>query len=148
MGQKKLNERIGQAWERAWNHGDVDALDDVLAPDYLRSSLVDLRTLDRDGMKSLILTVREAFPDLKTTISKSITAEESIAILWSSVGTHLGKYCDVPPTGKSIVTAGASFFRARRGLIIEEIETWDSRVILSTLGIHSLRSANGAQEGI
>ena len=144
MRQQTMSERVSWAWDRAWNHGDVDALDDVLAPTYQRTSLLDERTLDRAGMKSVIVTVRESFPDMKTTIERCVEAEDSMAVLWSSVGTHLGKFGDVPPTGKSVVTSGSSFFRARDGLIVEEIETWDSRDILAALGIHSLRSTRDA----
>ena len=144
MAHQNMSERLWQAWDRAWNHGDLDALDDVFAPAYQRTSLFDKQRLDRGGMKSVISTVRDAFPDMKTTIERCVEAEDAMAVLWSSVGTHLGKFGDVPPTGKSIVTSGSSFFRMRSGMIVEEIETWDSRDILATLGIHSLRSTRDA----
>lgn len=144
MQKGTMSERLWLAWDRAWNNGDVDALDEVFAPDYVRTSLFDKQTLDRTGMKSAIATVRESFPDMTTTIERIVETEDELAVLWSSVGTHLGRFRDVPPTGKPIETSGSSFFRMRDGLIVEEIETWDSRDILSTLGIHSLRSTRDA----
>lgn len=144
MQKRSMSERLWLAWDRAWNNGDVDALDEVFAPDYVRTSLFDKRTLDRTGMKSAIAMVRESFPDMTTTIERSVETDNALAVLWSSVGTHLGRFRDVPPTGKPIETSGSSFFRMRDGMIVEEIETWDSRDILSTLGIHSLRSTREA----
>jgi steroid delta-isomerase-like uncharacterized protein len=136
-----MSDRIATAWDEAWNRGDVDALDEVLAVDYRRTGLHDPRPLDRDGMKATIRDVRASFPDLVTRIDRTVETADAIAILWRSSGTHRGEFAGVPATGKQIATAGASFCRIRDSCIVEEVETWDPRDILSTLGIFSLRSA-------
>ncbi len=135
-------ERALSAWSEAWNDGRVDALDDVFAPDYRRTGLLDSRSLDREEMKALILDVRSSFPDLRSRIGQCLQDGDRFAILWNSGGTHLGEYGGAPPTGKTIETSGASFYRVQDGLVVEEIETWDPRDVLATLGIRSLHSVH------
>jgi len=146
MQQNYIGERIQQAWDKAWNNGDVEALDDVLASDYQRTGLLDNKIYDKAGMKNVILNVRESFPDMHTSISQCVEDNDSIAILWTSTATHLGAYRGVPPTKKSIVTSGASFFSKQDDMIIRETETWDARDILSTLGIFSLGSSQESDD--
>ncbi|NHC24326.1 ester cyclase [Nocardioides sp. IC4_145] len=146
MAAETMSARIADAWEQAWNHGEVDALDEVLAVDYRRTSLIDPRVLDREDMKRTIRQMRASFPDLITRVDQCIEGPDTLAILWRSSGTHLGEFADVPPTGKRIEVAGASFCRIKNSLITDEVETWDPRDILATLGIHSLRSARENQE--
>lgn len=146
MRTETMAVRIAVAWEQAWNCGEVDALDEVLAVDYRRTSLIDPRVLDRDGMKRTIRLMRDSFPDLVTRIDRCVEGPDALAVLWRSSGTHLGEFADVPPTGKRIEVAGASFCRIKNMRVTDEVETWDPRDILATLGIHSLRSARDFQE--
>jgi len=139
-------EKIRVAWELAWNQGDIGALDQILAQDYVRTSLADPKVLNRDGMKQLVADVRRGFPDLRTAIEQCIEADGSLAVLWRSQGTHLGEYYGVPPTGKTVQAAGASFFRTCDGVVVEEVETWDRRDMLAVLGIHSLRSHRAEED--
>jgi len=132
--------RLWNAWDKAWNQGEVDALDDVLADDYVRIGMLDGRTHDRTGMKQVIHDLRHSFPDLHTTLDRTVESAEHIAILWRSTGTHRGQYNDVPPTGKRVEASGASFCTLRDGLVVEEVETWNPSDILSTLGIRALRA--------
>lgn len=141
MVTRNMSDRIADAWERAWNCGEVDALDEVLAVDYRRTSLLDPRPLDLKGMKATIRQVRASFPDLVTRIDQCVAGPDALALLWRSSGTHWGEFAGVPPTGKRIETAGASFCRIKGLYIIDEVETWDPRDILAALGIFSLRSA-------
>jgi steroid delta-isomerase-like uncharacterized protein len=140
-----MSDRVAVAWDRAWNHGEVGALDEVLAVDYRRTGLYDPRPLDRDGMKASIKQVRASFPDLVTRIDCTVQTPDAIAILWRSSGTHRGEFAGVPATGKQIETAGASFCRIRDSSIVEEVETWDPRDILSKLGIFYLRSSQDVE---
>lgn len=135
---RPVTPRLRDAWDRAWNNGDVGALDDLLSVDYRRTGLTDGRTFDREGMKTVILEARAAFPDLRTTIARTVEDESSVAVLWRCTGTHRGSFAGVPPTERRIDVSGASFCRTHDGLIVEEVETQGAREMLSALGVHWL----------
>lgn len=127
--------RLRTAWERAWDHGDVDALDDVLDESYRRRDSRDADGQDRAGFKAGILAVRQAFPDLTTTIDELVLEGDRAAILWRSSGTHQGSLLGVPATRRRVEVSGATFARFEGDRIVEEVVTWDPRALLSALGI-------------
>ncbi|WP_353987735.1 flavin reductase [Ruicaihuangia caeni] len=136
-----IKESVTVAWAAAWDRGEVDALDAVLHPDYRRESanrgtITDLATLKRD-----ILEVREAFPDLVTTLDKVIVDGDDLAIFWSTTGTFSRPLGGVPATGRRVRTTGSNHATVRDGVIVRERVTWDQSELLLDLGVPSLRSA-------
>lgn len=126
---------IVTAWGAAWDDGDVDALDELIAPSYRRVTSGNTEGQDREALKAMILTTRSAFPDLVTTVDDVVVEGDLAAIRWHSTGTHTHGFLGVPPTRKTVVVSGATFARFEDGLIVEEHVTWDPRALLAALGI-------------
>lgn len=138
-----INEAVTSAWEAAWDRGDVDALDAVLHPDYVRESTGSHHITDAQQFKQDILDVRSAFPDLVTSIDSLIVSEDAAtaAIFWHSSGTFSGELQGVPATGRRVQTRGSNLVTLRDGLIVHEQVTWDQTELFADLGLPSLRSA-------
>ncbi|MER7971548.1 ester cyclase [Streptomyces sp. NPDC096080] len=130
-------ERIETAWVRAWGKGDVDALDGLLSPAYLRHG-TDPHPQGPDVLKAAIVSTRAAFPDLTTVIDDIVIEGDRAAIRWHSSGTHENAFLGVPPTKRRVDIGGATFARFDGDLIAEEHVTWDPRALLVALGIISL----------
>lgn len=126
--------RIEQVWAAAWGRGDVDALDTLLDPAYLRHG-GDSRPQDLNALKAAIVSTRAAFPDLVTTIDEIVVEGDRAAIRWHSSGTHEHSFLGVPPTERQVEVAGATFARFEEHRIVEEHVTWDPRALLSALGV-------------
>lgn len=125
---------IEKAWAAAWGHGDVDALDTLLSPDYLRHGQ-DPHPQDLTAFKAAIVLTRAAFPDLVTTIDDLVVEGDRAAIRWHSSGTHANSFLGVPPTDRRVEVSGATFARFEGDRIVEEHVTWDPRALLSALGV-------------
>lgn len=141
-----ITEEVTAAWQAAWDNGDVDALDAIAHPEYQRESASSGRMSSLDDLKSDILEVRSAFPDLRTTIDKLITNGDDVAIFWSTTGTFTQPLGSVPPTRNTVKTHGSNQATLRDGLIIHERVTWDQSELLADVGIPSLRSAFEAED--
>ncbi|MFT4125385.1 MAG: ester cyclase [Gordonia sp. (in: high G+C Gram-positive bacteria)] len=132
--------RVRAVWAAAWDHGDVDALDALLAPDYRRvTSAGEVHT--RAEFKESITGTRNAFPDLLTVIDEILVDGDRAAIRWHSSGTQEARFLGVPATGGSVTVVGATFARFGDGSddrIVEEHVTWDPRSLLTALGILSI----------
>lgn len=124
-----------KAWTRAWDLGEVEALDDLLAPDYRRRTRSSESGQSRDELKAMITTTRMAFPDLVTVVDDVVEDGDRMAIRWHSTGRHTGRFLGVPPTGKSVTVTGATFARFASHVVVEEWVTWDPRELLTALGI-------------
>jgi len=129
--------RIADAWRAAWDEGHVDALDDLLSPDYVRHGRS--HDQDRDAFKASIRSSRAAFPDLVTTIHHAISEGDLVSVRWSSTGTHLGTFDDVPASRRVVVINGVTTARFDGPLIAEEWVTWDPVDLFTSLGIISLQ---------
>lgn len=127
---------IEQSWAAAWDRGEVDALDELLAPDYRRRGADDDQDLVQ--FKASIIATRSAFPDLVTTIDEIVVEGDRAAIRWHSKGNHEHSFLGVPATKRSVEVSGATFARFDGDLIAEEFVTWDPRSLLSALGIISV----------
>ncbi|MDT9594211.1 ester cyclase [Nocardioides zeae] len=128
--------RITEAWSRAWDRGEVDALDGLLAPDYRRRSRSEEDGLDLEAFKATIVTTRTAFPDLVTHVEDIVVEGDVAAIRWRTTGRHTHPFLGVPATDREVEVAGATFARfGPDGLVHEERVTWDARGLLTALGI-------------
>lgn len=134
-------ERVRDAWSASWGRGDVDALDTLLDADYVRHMATGGAPQNRDEFKASILSTREAFPDLATTIEEMVEEGDRLAIRWRSTGTHAGTFHDVPPTGREVEVFGVTFARFSGEQVVEEWVTWDPLQLLTALGIIPLTTA-------
>ncbi|MFD6099602.1 ester cyclase [Nocardiopsis flavescens] len=130
-------ELIERVWARAWNLGEVDALDGLLADGYRRHS-AESPPQDPEAFKASILATRSAFPDLATTLDEIVVEGDRAAIRWHSTGTHQGPLMGVPATGRVVRVGGATFARFEGDRIAEEVVTWDPRALLTAIGIISV----------
>lgn len=143
VSRMPVDQRFGPliaAWKDAWNEGNVDSLDQIMMPRYVRheggASAVGLAE-----HKQRIVELREAFPDLVSTVDDIFGDGDRIAIRWTSVGTQQGEYLGLPPTGRTVTTSGISIARIEAGKITEEWVTWDPHQVLADLGVVQLTRA-------
>jgi steroid delta-isomerase-like uncharacterized protein len=129
--------RIEKAWVAAWDRGEVEALDELLSPDYRRRTSDD-DAQDLTAFKASIVATRSAFPDLVTTIDEVVVEGDRAAIRWHSSGTHEHSFLGVPATKRRVDVSGATFARFAGDQVVEEFVTWDPRALLAALGIISV----------
>ena len=132
---------VRSAWDAAWNHGDLDALDAIVHADYALENAGSGGTAGLAELKAEVLEVREAFPDLRTSVDKIIVEGDDFAIFWSSTGTFCNSLRDVPATGHKVETRGSVQGVLRDGLVARERVTWDLGDMLTAVGAPTLRSA-------
>jgi ketosteroid isomerase-like protein len=82
MSAEESKALMRRYFEGAWEKGDVDLLDELLAPNYVNHTPAtpDLPT-DPEGVKAVVSFFRNAMPDLRVVI------EDMIAEGWSGCRT-------------------------------------------------------------
>lgn len=137
----QIKSQIVEAWSKAWDRGEVDAFDDIVVEGYERKGTESGEVSDIAQIKSEILDIRSAFPDLKTTIDRILIEGDQGAIYWHSNGTFTEPLNGVPPTGGKVETHGSNLITFDGDKIAREEVTWDARALLADLGLKSLVSA-------
>ena len=115
---KILSNRVAQAI----SEGDLEALDELMAPELA------------DEFKSDVAEIRRAFPDYAGTNVTQIAEGEEVANRFVYLGTHLGQFEGVSPTGKRVEFVGHSIDRVVEGKIVESWVEVDMLGVMRQLG--------------
>ena len=118
QGNKSLSNRVAQAI----SVGDLDALDELMAPELA------------EEFKRDVTEIRRAFPDYAGTNVDQIAEGEKVANRFVFLGTHLGEFEGVTPTGKRVEFIGQSIDRVVEGKIVESWVEVDMLGVMQQLG--------------
>jgi predicted ester cyclase len=115
---KILSNRVAQAI----SEGDLEALDELMVPELA------------DEFKRDVAELRRAFPDYAGTNVEQIAEGEEVANRFVFLGTHLGEFEGVTPTGKRVEFVGHSIDRVVEGRIVESWVEVDMLGVMRQLG--------------
>src|SRR5688500_849823 len=99
----EANKDLIRRYQEAYNQGDLDMLDEILAPDWFSNNWP--RTLMDQTVENVKMLHRmrlDSFPDLQTT-TEALFAEGDWVIQWlTERGTHKGDVLGLAPTGNPV----------------------------------------------
>lgn len=137
MTHDVMKSKIERAGRKAWLEGNLDALDEVYAEDYVwhRPPFHDVSGLA--SVKESIGSMREAYSDLQFSYDEMVAEGDSIAYRYTMRGRHTGQSTtlSIPPTGKEVMLTGAVVVHIVDGKIVEEFESSDYLGFLQQLGV-------------
>jgi len=115
---KVLSNRVAQAISA----GDLDALDELMSPELA------------EEFKRDVAEIRRAFPDYAGINVDQIVEGEKVANRFVFLGTHLGEFEGVAPTGKRVEFVGHSIDTVVEGKIVENWVEVDMLGVMQQLG--------------
>jgi steroid delta-isomerase-like uncharacterized protein len=108
-------------WEELWNRGDLSLADEFHTSDFRDHDPASPWVQPGpDGMKEKVRAYRRAFPDLRFTMEKVLSADDHVVTHWKCTGTHQGEVLGLEPTGKAIEIEGISIFLLDDGRIAQQ----------------------------
>jgi predicted ester cyclase len=113
------------------SQGNFDALDQIVAPDYV---LHPEEVHGAEGLKAMAEGYRNALGGLRVTIDHQFTEGDYVATRFTIRGTHDGELMGAPPTGNDVAFTGITISRCEGGRIAEEWEITDTLGLLSQVG--------------
>jgi steroid delta-isomerase-like uncharacterized protein len=117
--EEKNKALVRKFFEEAWGKGNLAAVAEFMATDYVAHHVPSGLPPGADGLKQLIAAYRMAFPDLKSNLNDIFGKGDRVAFRWSVSGTHLGDWFGVSPTGDHVATTGITIFRIDGGKVVE-----------------------------
>ena len=91
-----------QTFYRAFSDRNPDLVDEVLAPTWDDIPLAPGQRPGPEGIKPIIRSVMQAFPDVQITVHDMVQEPGKIGVRAEISGTHQGEFLGVPPTGKKV----------------------------------------------
>ena len=130
------NKAIIRRYFSVFEQGNIDLLDELLAPDYINHTPAtpDL-PMGPEGVKAVVSMFRSAMPDLKVVIEDMIAEGDKVATRYTLEGTHDGELFGVPPTGQRLSIKSFSVERVSDGKVRDHWRVSDSLGMMQYLGV-------------
>ena len=125
--------------ERAFNEGDLTAVDAALTPDGIDHQEA-LGTNFATHLKAVITMLRTAFPDLHFELHDMLAEGDLVAFRSTMTGTHRGPFQGLPPTDTPISVAHMHFVRLVNGKTSNLWHVWDVAGLMRQLGAATPRT--------
>jgi len=115
---------VRRFYEEVLNGANMQAADEVLAPDYLDHGAP---TPGLEGFKQLFAIIGGIYPDIQVAIEDMIAEDDKVAVRLSVRGTQKGSFRGFPATNKQAAWTGMDFIRLSNGKMVER---WGERDFL------------------
>ena len=122
-------------YEEGLNRGNLAVADEVVDPKCIDHEAHPGGDSGPESMRTLIIMLRTAFPDLHFTIEHLVAEGDTVAGRLTMTGTHEGPLMGMPPTGRKIQQASTHFVRFRDGKAIEHWGVRDDMGMMRQMGL-------------
>ncbi|HUG48756.1 MAG TPA: ester cyclase [Candidatus Limnocylindria bacterium] len=113
--------------------GNVDALDELMAPDFVEHGAPAGLPAGREGFKEFVRVLRTGFPDFRWSVDDWIVAGDKVVARGGGKGTHLGDFLGASPTGRPASWTAIHIFRVQGGRLTERWSEVDVGGLLERL---------------
>lgn len=126
---------VGRYIAECWNHGRIDLVDELVAPDF-----VDHLPFDDDlpegnqGLKAAIRLVRMAFGDLHLLVEDMIAEDDRVVIRFRLEGTHNGRLAGRLASLKRVMITGMAIYRVENFQIADQWCMFDLIGLMQQIG--------------
>ena len=121
--------------EEGVQRGNLDALDEVVASDYVEHFPVPPGwPSGLAGLKQFIEVTRAAFPDLQYAIEDLVVEDDKVVARITASGTQTGSFMMLPATGKRATWTEIHIARFAGGKMVEHWANHDLLGMLQQLG--------------
>ena len=121
----------------AFDNGDVDAFDAVIARDVKSHSEMPpgMKSTGLEAVKEMCKMNKTAFPDMKSRVHTVAAAGDTVVVFYTSEGTNTGSLYGQPATNKKISVDGVDIIRFQNGKAVEHWGVFDSMKMMQQLGL-------------
>jgi steroid delta-isomerase-like uncharacterized protein len=127
--------RINRRFVEIFNSGDVDALDEVVAANYVDHDPTPGQAADREGLKQWLRRSREAFSDVSFSVEDEIVEGDKVCVRSRFSGRHTGEFQGMPPTNRTVSAQSIDILRIENGKAVEHWGIVDAAGMMQQLGM-------------
>jgi predicted ester cyclase len=129
--------------EEALTVGDLDLLDELIAPDVVHHTAMPGQAPGLGGLKNVARMLRRGFPDFTIRLQDVLATDDRVAARMTVSGTHRGELGDLAPTGRRVQFDEMAFARFSGGRLVELWSVPDRLALLSQLGVVDTTASAG-----
>lgn len=126
---------IQRIFAEVWNAGNLERIDDLFAPDFVRPLLPAGAPQGPAAEKSHRRAFQAAFPDLVISADDIVAEGDRVAVRYTWRATHQGALGTIPPTGRRVMVTGIAIHRLAAGRVQALWVVADELGLLQQLGV-------------
>lgn len=130
----EANLKLVKDYYEAWGAGDVDALDELCARDFVGHDPASGPDFDLEGLKQRLAALRQGL-DQELISEDWIADRDLVAVRWRSEATFTGEVMGLKPTGRRVTWTGITIYRVQDDRIAELWHQWDNMRFLRGIGV-------------
>ncbi len=118
--ETEKNKAIVRRFEEELARGNLDVIDELVAPDFVDRSLLPGQGPTREDFKRSVAEILDAFRITSFTIEEQIAEGDTVVTKYTERSVIRGEFAGLPPTGTEETFEGIYIHRVSDGKIIEE----------------------------
>jgi steroid delta-isomerase-like uncharacterized protein len=133
------NKALVRRFYREIDAGNIDAMDDLVAENYLNHDPPPFPGLGpgREGLKQAFRMFWDGTPGTHT-IEDQIAEGDKVVTRLRAQGRHEGELAGIPPTGNEMDVSAVAVHRIADGRLAEHWSSTDSAALMAQLGLITL----------
>lgn len=136
MSVEQSRQLITRYFEEVWNQGQLDVLDEIMAPDYVNHSPSTPNSRPGpEDLKPIVRAMRDGIPDLHYQILDTVITPDKVAVHLKVTGTHNGTLFGIAPTGRKVDVHQMQIEWIRNGRIWRHWRVTDELALMRQLGV-------------
>jgi steroid delta-isomerase-like uncharacterized protein len=116
------------------NEGDVGAVGDLVAPNYVEHNPLPGQGSGREGVLDRFSMISAGLAP-RFSIEDVVAERDRVVVRWTNTGTHVAEFAGIPPTSKPFTIAGVDVYRVADGVLAEHWDVVDQLSLLVQLGV-------------
>jgi steroid delta-isomerase-like uncharacterized protein len=130
------NKAIARRWnEEIWSKGNLAAIDELLASDFVFNYPSAGAAPDREGYKRTMAEFHGPCSDIQCSTKEVVAEGDKVVVRWTWSGNHTGEVWGVAATDERLTLTGISILRIVGGKIVEEWGEMDNLGLMEQLGL-------------
>ena len=129
-------QRIALLFEEIITNGKLELADEIFAEDFYWPQF-DLR--GPEGVRTWVRAFRTAFPDISDKVQEQIAEGDVVVTRVECIGTQLGPFRGLPPSGKRATFTAVGIDRFRGEKVVERSAHFDIADLMRQLGHKTLK---------
>jgi steroid delta-isomerase-like uncharacterized protein len=116
--------------------GDLNAVDEFLADDYVEHEQVPGLASGKEGVRQLFGMFHSAFDQAAVKVDDMIAEGDKVFVLARMTGTQRGEFMGIAATGNTIDINICDYFRIDNGTLVEHSGVMDAAGLMHQLTAH------------
>jgi signal transduction histidine kinase len=139
MNTQEENKIVARSFLEAQAKGDIETLDELMAPDFADRSLLPGQKPGREDYKQSVSDMLAVYSNTGFTVEAQIAEGDHVVSRYTGSSVHRGKFLGVDPTGRESGYSGIAIHRIADGKIVEEWTEADNLEVVQTALQQELR---------